>query len=69
MVEIVSGAVGSLVLVVLAFWIREVVLNIEANAPCKHKVKLRYHSRKEFQCCDCGKRLPMEYDDYPRHQR
>lgn len=56
-------------LIVLVGWIAEIILHYQSPPPCKHKVKLSYHSRKEFQCCDCGKRLPMEYDDYPRHQR
>ena len=58
--------VFAFIVIVAALWIREYLID---RATCKHKVKLSYHSRKEFQCCDCGKRLPMVYDDYPRHQR
>jgi hypothetical protein len=69
MVELASGAVGLLTVIVWAFWIREVIVNLSANRPCQHPQKATYHSTGNRVCVDCKQIFPIKDNKYAKHQR
>jgi ribosomal protein L37E len=67
MIEILITA---LLAAVLLGWMCEIILHYKSAQQCRHKTRLAYHSRKLYQCADCGIEIAMDDQSAQiKHQR